>query len=309
MKHLLLFILCMLLLPVKAEVLSMHTGDRVSGQIVSQDDTEVTINTSFAGQLTIKRNLIAKMEQEPAQKKAVPQKKASTKPKPLKLAASPSSALPRDWNAKIDLATNVSRGTRESHLASLQVAWQKHYDKHLFKADLTAMREVDEGLTVKEQDLLDLGYQYSVTDKWFFALNAKLARIPTSFIDQRYSIHPAIGRTIFSDERKTLNIQLDIGYSQENTVSGDTGSELVGFRVDYKYTFPNGSLVAFHKNHIYRNLSGFENTVATSQTGIQYALSKAIHFNMQVNYDYNSKPVDSAEKAEITLLIGAGVSL
>ncbi len=307
MKYLLSMVLLAVAFTTQAAVIHLKNGDRLSGKILSEDDATVKIATAL-GELSVERSLISKLEDgtgDSASEASAASAKKATKPQ---VVAKPAESATKDWKAAIDLSTSLSRGNTDSDIYNLQANWSRQIDRSAYSADFSGTREELDGETVKDDILTDFGYTYHFTDDWYFALNAKYGRDPISGIDQQYSIHPAFGRHIWADSKKTLSIQAGTGYSWEETDAGDESSALVDWRLDFTYNF-DSALSAFHKHHVYRNLSGRENINLVSQTGLSYKLSKDIQLKAQLNFDYDTEPVGGAEKDDLIFLIGAGVTL
>jgi putative salt-induced outer membrane protein YdiY len=232
---------------------------------------------------------------------------------PAEIAAAAEATKTRAWKGKVDLNSSVSRGNTESHLVNLQGDLQVTKGDHRYRGDISAIREEVDGVTKKEQDRLNLGYNYlfkdGVLDNWFLAVNATIERDPVALLDQRYSLNPSLGYDFWDEPNRQLSVQLGAGYADEETNNQNESSTLVDWRLDFSYDLMAGEIELFHNHHIYRNLNGRENTVFNSKTGVRYDITNDIYLNVQVNYDYDTEPAAGTDSKDVTFLVGAGVDL
>lgn len=292
-----------------AAVIFMKNGDRITGEVLSVNENEIQLRTPYSTVIFVERKFVKKME-------GVVAHKASSKPEHVEktVVAEVSETesrivhKPKDWQARVDLTSSLSKGNNDSHTLALQGNWQRRHQQNSYMVDFKGRREEQEGKLVDKREKIDLGINYHLEDGWFYAVNARWESSDAAFVDSRYSVHPSIGRTLWSDNRKTLSVQMDTGYSWEESPRSSEQSELVGLQVNFNYRFPSGRASAYLKNHAYKNLDGLENVISKTEVGVQYPLNEHIYLKLQLDYDYNSKPFRGADKEDIVLTAGAGVN-
>lgn len=293
-----LYIICLLGLAqaVGAEVqtLRFSNGDQLSGEVLEMSATHVTLVTSFGQELQIPLDVLEPRMPEVDE---------------VEIVAASAPEVARTWDAHVELNSTFSRGNTDSALINLQGDYKLERGRHRYNIDLSSLREDKDGDAVKEQDRLNLGYNYLYSDHWFFALNATLEQDPIALLEHRVSLNPAIGYDILDEPDRTLNVQLGAGYSSERVDMEDVSSSLIDWRLSYVQHMLDGELEAFHRHKIYRNLEGRRNTVFNSQSGIRYNLTDDIYVNIQLNYDYDTEPAAGTDAEDVTFLIGAGVTL
>ena len=67
------------------------------------------------------------------------------------------------------------------------------------------------------------------------------------------------------------------------------------------------SMVSIPTNSITTNISGRTNTSYKTTTGLRFEVTDLLYANMSVDFDYETRPVDSAEKEDVALLLGIGL--
>lgn len=298
----LVFVFTAFVFPASAGVVHLNNGDRITGEILSLSDDLVRIQPAFSAAFEIAREHVASVETDDAGDASL----QSAVIEAVEEAPVPES---RSWHSKIGLNSNFSRGNTDSQLINLQADYGMEKEQHRYSADLASIREEKEGDTVKEQDRLNLGYNYLYSEKWFFAMNATLEQDPVALLDHRVSLNPAIGYDIWNEGSLKLNVQLGAGYSDEQVDGEDESGSQVDWRLNYSQQMFDGAMEVFHKHNIYRNLDGRENTVFNSQSGVRYDLTDQLFMNVQLNYDYDTEPAPGTDSKDLTFLIGAGMTL
>lgn len=325
------FVSMLVFFPVQsvADVIHLKNGDRVTGEIKEIWDDEVRIEPEYSDEFGVEFDHIAHIESdEPMEVELFDGTKGAYLIEPsdedgkVRLVASYStvdvaiSDIKKtekieefDWSGNLDLSSNLSRGTTNSHATTLQWNGRLKFGDHRYSTDLSISREEIEDIKTRSRDRLNLGYNYLFGEDWFFGLNSTIERDPIAQLDRRVAINPALGYDVWDDADKVLNYQFGVGYASEKNDGEDQSSINIDWRLDFLYGFKNGDVELFHNHNIYRNVEGRKNAVFNSQTGIRYDITDDIYINLQVNYDYDSEPADNVENDDLTILIGAGIDL
>ena len=293
-------------LPAHADVIHLTNGDRISGEILEDGDAGVRVRTDFGAELAISKSFVASVEGA-----ADPETETETEAVEEMVAAvvEAPAPVPRAWKSNIGLNSSFSRGNTDSDLINLQADYSFERDRHRYSVDLSSIRETKEGDKVKEQDRLNLGYNYLFSDRWFFALNSTIEHDPVALLDHRISINPGVGYDIWNEESRKLNVQMGAGYSDERSDGVDESSSQIDWRLNYTQKILDGAMNVFHKHQVYKNMQGRKNLVFNSQTGVRYDLSDQLFLNIQLNYDYDDEPSAGTDSKDLTFLVGAGMSL
>lgn len=326
-RKILLFVLVILQANmVLGDVVHLSNGDRISGKIGGIADGKLTLNSAYAGELAIGVDQIVRIESDDKVALELPDgttgnyqlQPGTAEGDVLLLVAGNIIELPLAnvktpvvvedfvWDAFADLSSVISRGNTDSQNTNLQAQYKLQTGSHRYNVNLRMAREEIDGVTEKEKDRLNLGYDFLFHPKWFFALDATYERDPVSQLDRRASLNPALGYEVWGEPDRSLNFQFGAGYaSEKNNGSDESGSNL-DWRLEYQQALQGGRMTVFHNQNIYRNLDGRENIVALTQTGIRYELTADLYMNLQANYDYDSEPTAGSDSKDLTFLIGAG---
>ncbi len=325
------FILIMMLgAPIRADVISMNNGDRISGDVVKITGDRVSIKPIYSAKIDVASKDIAAMETDSHFKLELKSGErgeyqfsgADDIGRAILTGESSDIAVSLadirevveederlNWDGKVSFAQTLSRGNTNSQVANLNGSFQWRLDNHRTLFDISAIREEKESDRIKELDRLNVSYNWLYNNAWFFAINLTAERNPVALLDYRTSVNPSIGYDVWDEPTITLSMQLGAGYQEEQIANATGTSSLIDWRLRYKQGFRDGVFELFHNHQIHQNLQGRENLVFNSVTGLRYDITDDIYLNIQLRYDIDSEPVRGTDNEDLTFLFGAGIDL
>jgi putative salt-induced outer membrane protein YdiY len=182
----------------------------------------------------------------------------------------------------------------------------KHGD-HRHIGQVIQSREELESETTKDQTLLTYNYNCLFNDPWFFAANAQFERDPIRELKHRITASAGIGRDIWNDPGRFLNIQLGAGFLDEEIGLEKETSSVAVWSLRFNHEFFSGDFDLFHNHSIIETIEGRDNTIIKTTTGIRYEISDLLYLNVSYDWDHESEPAGTAEKTDSTFVIGAGL--
>ena len=188
--------------------------------------------------------------------------------------------------------------------SELELRWGNHRTITNF----SSTREELDNQKIRDQDRFNLSYNFLFTNSWFVAANLTTEVDSIALLDRRTSINPAIGYDLFDQPDLSLSIELGGGFQNEIINGIETDSSLVDWRLRYSQDLFSGDLEIFHNHHFYQNLGGRENFVVYTESGLRYSITDDVYLNMQLNYDFDSEPVEGTDGKDLTFLFGVGVA-
>ena len=179
---------------VRADTLSLHNGDRLSGTLISIADQKVAFETVYAGLLSVEQRLVEYVETNRAynlrgaaferqgQLMVLDGQQGVGQPdefSPLDIASIESAdrvqrvvaMLPLDWVSRVDLSAVFSSGNSatESFNTLAESRLKRANSEHL--ATLLRNTEKAEGTTSKDQVDLSYGFKRFISPKWYGSAN------------------------------------------------------------------------------------------------------------------------------------------
>lgn len=219
-----------------ADVLVLKNGDRITGEIKAIWDNEITIEPSYSDEFDVDAEVVAHIESKRAfdielsdgREFAAMLKGANAEGLQVFVIdgeeiAAPLAQLyeldeiddPVEWDSYVDWSMAVNTGNTESLNTKLAANTTLTIGDHRHYGDLTIIREKQDSISTKEQDLVRYNYNWLFNDPWFFSSAVSLERDPIRELDNRAILTAGMGRDIWNTPRLTLNVQLGAGLITE----------------------------------------------------------------------------------------------
>ena len=310
------------------DTLVFQNGDRITGEITRIWDAEITIEPAYSDEFQVDVEAVAyieakrKFEIELANgRKLVAQLlgadeqgrqiiKVDSKTIAVPLADLTELEEPEerfDWDSLVDWSAAVNAGNTDSLNTRLHGETTMRIGDNRHIGDFSLIREEQNTVTTKEQDLLNYNYNWIFRDDWFFSAAFQYERDPIRELDHRVVGSAGIGLDFWDEPRISLNIQLGLGYIQEAIgISSDTSSAGI-WTLRYRQDFFNEDFELFHNHSILKYLSGRDNIIYKTSTGVRYEITDLFYLNLSLDFDYETQPAITAESGDLALLFGIGV--
>jgi putative salt-induced outer membrane protein YdiY len=311
-----------------ADVLYLKNGDRITGTIKRIWDDEVTIEPEYSDEFQVDLPLVARIESDRDFEIEMPDgadvvaKMQGTDDdgNQLLVIDGESIAVPLgelrevdepddyyDWEVLVDYSLSVSDGNTDSLNSRLAgEAMFKHGD-HRHIGNVTQIREELDSATTKDQSLLTYNYNWLFNDPWFFAANAQFERDPIRELQHRITASAGIGRDIWNDPDRFLNVQLGAGFTDEEIGLESETSTVVAWILRFRHEFFHDDFEVFHNHSIVETIEGRDNTIIKTSTGLRYEITDLLYLNVSLDWDHESQPAGTAENTDKTFVIGAGL--
>lgn len=214
-----------------------------------------------------------------------------------------------DWEVRSDISVNVASGNTETNNGRFYAMGRIKLGEHRHKLELTRDGARADGEVTKDQT--DVYYEdvWTFRDDWFLRGSISWTRDPIRDLQSRSQFYLGPGFHFWDDSKRTLNLSLgpnllveQIGEEEEDSVSIQTV-----FR--YEQRFLDDDLVLFQQTDLQRVISGRDNKILNTSTGLRWELPRDIYMNLQVDFDYESNPAEGRDKEDITYLVGVGIEL
>lgn len=309
-------------------VLVLKNGDRISGEIKQIWDAEVLIEPSYADEFTVDMEVIEyiesdrKFEIELSDGREIEAQPVGvdTEGNQLLLVDGEEVAVTVaslyeldeiddyfDWETFVDWSAAINSGNTDSLNNRLAANTTLRMGDHRHFGDLTISREEQNQESIKEQDLIRYNYNWIFSDPWFLSAAYSFERDPIRQLDRRSVFTAGIGRDIWNTPRLMLNFQLAAGAIAEEIDGGSEDSTVLSWVLRYRQDLFSEDLEVFHNQQIIQYLSGRDNTIYKTSTGLRYEITDLLYANASLDYDYETQPAATAQSEDITLLFGLGI--
>jgi len=311
-----------------AGVLVLNNGDRISGEITKVWDAEITIEPAYADEFNVDTEVIAYIESdrefeiELSDGREIVAKLSGADADGNQVfdvdgqqIVAPLASLyeldeiddPVEWDNYIDLSTSLNSGNTDSLNTRLRADSTLQIGDHRHIGDLTFVREEQNSISTKEQDLLRYNYNWLFRDPWFFSSAISLERDPIRELDYRATLSAGVGRDIWNRPRLLLNAQVGAGIITEKIGNSNEDSSVLVWGLRYRQELFDEDLTVFHDNSITYYVDGRDNTIYKTSTGLRYEITDLLYTDVSLDFDYETQPVSTATNEDLALMFGFGI--
>jgi len=311
-----------------ADVLYLKNGDRITGAIKRIWDGEVIIEPEYSDEFQVDLPLVARIESDRDFEIEMPDgsdvvakmKGADESGIQLLVIDGDSVAVPLgelgeveepddfyDWEVLLDYGLSVSDGNTDSLNSRLAGEGMFKHGDHRHIGRVTQIREELDSTTTKDQTLISYTYNFMFHDPWFFAANAQVERDPIRELERRLTANAGVGRDIWNDPHRLLNVQIGAGFLNEEIGLVTETSSVAAWFLRFRHEFFSDDFELFHNHSIFETLEGRDNTIVKTTTGFRYEISDLLYMNVSIDWDHESRPAGTAENTDKTFVIGAGL--
>jgi hypothetical protein len=312
----------------------LKNGSRILGKVTDIRDGIVSIETDFAGELSVTLEQIVSMSTAEeatlllADETVIEQPGIQVEDSELVLEAGAAAATtyPIDdllvinpepwelgngykWTGIASFAFSIERGNSKIDELDykLDTVWRSKRDRFTLKLD----GEVDEANDQKNADnWLILGkYDYYISDRSYWGVNASAESDEFKDLDLRYLIGPYFGHDFYTDPLFTLSAEVGVSYVNEDFITAEdqdypAGNWFLRMTSDY---LGGDSQLYFEQRGIW-NLDETSDVVIDTSVGLAFPLLWQLEAAAEVLWEYDSGAVEGVEELDETYRLRIGYS-
>ncbi len=309
-----LYILPLLMISTSAQAdwITLKNGDRISGDITSQDTSSVTMNTTSLGQITLGQDKIHSVHTGPATNDVI-----ASAPAPEAVASIAPAAGEEErrdgvynWTGRVSAGGTVKDGNSRSKTIVGDADIKARDKMNRFSLGGEANWSEDEGVKTKNDQQLYATYDRFISQdqKWFVGGGQTLERDEFANLDYRSKTGAFVGHQFYEQDDLNLQIKAGPNYIFDKFENGDSdGYAALGWALRYDQKLLTAkSLQVFHNHDLN---TPFEDTGAflfESETGVRVPLSKSLDASAQVDFDWDNDPQAGIREDDTTYAVKLG---
>lgn len=322
---------------IAADTLSLTNGDQLTGQITTQNEHFVRINTKY-GPLRIPTNDIASVNaasptiqsgiqnsitNASAPKQVIPSL-SSLYPDPsmappaalenVSIATAEAAPEPEDdkfwgakWSGNVNLGGNMKRGNSETESYSADAQIKARWEKHRGIIEGEYNFEEDSDRTTVDNRSLSFGHDYFFAEKWFMGNKLSFEQDDIDQIDLRTIASTGLGYQPYERDDLNLKMVLGPGYYHEKFENGNTDEGMTAnWALDYDQKFYDDLFRIFHNHDLTMPIEETDAYLFTSESGIRVPIKKGIIASGQVDFDWDNDPAPGTVEDDTTYSVKLG---
>ncbi len=332
-KHLVFLVTGILLLSLqcdnaKADEVLLNNGDRLSGKIIKMEGGSLTLETSYAGKLSIKWKEVKAIKTEQPIKVILSDESAfsgTVKPgesglmevKPKEVTSPVTFKIDQvkvinpgpevKLSGNINLGAVTSKGNTDNQNIHADAKLVVRSKKSRFTVGGWYDRTEEKGEKTADSTIVYMNYNYFISKKWYFLLNAAGEKDEFKDLDLRTTGGVGVGYQFFESDLTNLSFETGINYVNEDFIVAEDNNFVAGrWNLNFDRFFFSKRLQFFHYHTGLISLEDTEDLTIWSQTGVRLPITDHFNSTLQVNLDWDKSPSPGRKKTDTTYIITLG---
>ena len=332
----LFLVLLLVSAPGWSDEVQLANGDRISGEVLSMEQGELRIETSYAGTIAVQWDQVANIStDDPLQvvlsdETSLQGSTEKAEPGKMKLkmgrivetvsfdlaevqAINPEPeedkpAVKLSGRVNVGLSSSSGNTDTESHHVNGEIVART--EKNRYTAGIEYNREENEDELTTKNYLGYAKYDHFLTRKWYGYANTLFEKDEFKDLRLRSTIGTGMGYQFFESELTNLYLESGLSFVNEDFEAGEDEDTLAGrWAINFdKYLF-NKFVQFFHFHEGYQGLEETDNLFIRSRTGLRFPLSENFRATFQYNYDWDNNPAPGEENEDSKYLFTLGYEL
>lgn len=305
-------------------VVNLRNGDRITGELVTQETNHVVITTSWAGPLALPLATIGGLRTATGADLLPPastnttstppvEAVAAAKPKP-KTPATPA-APPKRWHNNLQFGANFMSGARDQQLiyGRIKSSYEKAYEhdpKKFFRTLVDLSADYGETENVQSANRLtgslktdfDLGpknYCYNVVSGGYDEPRK---------IDMHYEIGPGLGRHLIKRPAFEFALESGVNYQAQYRSTGETLDSVYLRLAEETVWKPTPRLSFSSKFEFFLNGDDTEQFRFRLDANASYKLIENLSLNLSVLDQFDTNPASNVDPNELQIRTSIGIT-
>ncbi len=325
---------------VLADTIHLINGDKISGEIISTEEDEITIATEYAGDIKVKWDSIANFESSQV---VTVELKDKSRVKGIALPSQPGQLTLRSDQFVNPVTIDVNQIAAvnppdldhiplNGHVSIAGMKQTGNTKNQTFHADAeivalgpnnrttigveynqgaSKVKNPDTGQTEGGENTNNgrayLSYDHFITEKWYAYANTDFSRNKFQDLNFRAFAGGGLGYQFWDDAKKYLSFEAGPGYIYEDfSIAEDRDFAAARWAFDFRYWVVDDRMQFFHDHEGLINLEDFADVLVRSHTGLRLPVFENFNFLLQVDVDHDTLPAEGKKKTDFRYIVGVG---
>ncbi len=313
-----------------ADEIRLVNGDRITGEIVKMEDEVISVKTTYAGEIQVKREEVACIVSDKELAYVLKTKELligravcvaggkiqilsekvgkSTEISLSELESiylSPPSGI--KYKAHITAGGTITSGNTDTQTAYASAGFESRSKRHRFTLGAKYnYDETDDELTARNA-FGSIKYDLFITNKIYSYAHALFERDDFQDLNLRSALGLGLGYQFLDSKRTSLFGEAGVSYFNEDfDVAEDEHFASLRWSVGFNFEILPDRIKFFHLHEGYYSLEESNSYYIRTEQGFRLSLVRSLFANFQVDYKYNSQPAPGNRKYDTLYIFGLG---
>ncbi|MDY6838448.1 MAG: DUF481 domain-containing protein [Thermodesulfobacteriota bacterium] len=313
-------------LPAVADEVRLANGSRLIGEIVNMEQEVLHFKATFAGEIKIAWAEVVRLHSDQDHTYVLMSQEVFTgqatcpsngniqivderigKLPELSLGdvtvINPSPAM--SYKGSMTAGGSMNTGNTDSKAGNASAKFQARSKRHRFSLGAKHNYAEDDDELTARKTTGSLKYDFFLTQKLYIYAHSLFERDDMQDINLRSTMGPGLGYQFLDSERASLFAEAGVSYFNEDYDEGEDQQYTSGrWSVGFDYELLPERVKFFHFHEGYYSLEESGSYYLRSEQGFRFLLIGNLFANIEVDYDYNNKPLAEKEKSDTTYIFG-----
>lgn len=309
-----------------ADTVVLDNGDRLSGTIVRMEAASLTLQTSYAGTITLPWVRVRQVESEAPVRirltdgTALDGQLQAEGDRHVRIATGDPADAPVGLDrinainpppdranmavkGRVSMGGSVARGNSDAQTFHLGGEVVAHNTKQRGTLDAELNEASQNGMETASNWRVGMKYDRFLEAKTYLYGNTRFDHDDRADLDLRTTLGAGVGRQIF--EREDIKLSVEGGLSLVDEDYGraqDTQFPSARVALKYEQALGQGRFTLFHRSDVLFNLDSAADYLYQGRTGVRLPVSKSLSLGTQVNFDYDGVPAAGKQSSDTVLI-------
>ncbi len=316
-----------------SDQVTLKNGDSLTGKIIKMQGSFLTLETSYAGKLSIKWDQVESIETQQPVKVVLTDdssfsgvvisgESGNIEVKTQELEKPISFQLPKvkainppppgpavKVTGNVNLGVVTSKGNTDNQNIHADAELVVRTEKDRFTVGGWYNRTEDNNVKTADSTVVYINYDYFITKKWYFSLNAAGEKDEFKDLDLRTTGGVGVGYQFLETEITNLSLGAGINYVNEDFIEAEDNNYMAGrWNFNFDHFFLDKRLQFFHRHTGLISLEDTDDMTIWSQTGLRLPITEHFNSTLQANLDWDKSPSPGRKKTDTTYIVTLGYS-
>jgi hypothetical protein len=299
------------------DVVILNNGDRITGEILEEENSKLKIRTAYAGEISISPANVSRVERDsnPAVAVATTASEMTVPTGKIPLGhdlefktGAAEKERKKNWSGSANLSLKLDNGGSKDDTeidGDFALRWERGTQRFRMRGQVEY--DTFNQIPTKQDWMLDPKYDHFFSDKVYGSLSYSVKQQKYEGLDLRQTIGPALGYEFVANEQTELVSEIGVYYTSEDYTSGTPESYAApGWSLEYRRKILQDRVEFYHRHFFFVRADDMKKKIFHTWTGFKFPIYEGLNLSTEVELDYDDITLDRSSTLEETIRLKFG---